>query len=1383
MKHAEDDEEVFFSVANPVSKDLFLETYKDIACAAQLLLVPIGTIYHFPVTHILGNGEALEEYTRVFRSWEEVVSRAVYARKGIPDDRVAASMHQFLEVDKDQDVISTISAEAESIAKLLNTPDVIEMPVSVRLSSATAALHSAAQEKLVMPLTASETWLYGRVEMSGADGDIPSLNLCTPGVTAVLIARVLDAIATIGEGIDPPKCWSSKYSCDEVASQMTSVQIRRRAFAPVDMQQLSLPAIQSDGVEEHGSTVSDSREGMSYTSHSAGGLSIKTVDALLSALVIQVPTLPPTDVRLTPIQYYTLLDLYGTSPEVTDVLARRFQIDVPKAGLSLLDLLRAGVEYAPQQGPSSLRDDGTFKLSVSVGVDPVVSAVLQLRNAEWITAAAAKLKHLDSGVGSEGNGEIGHSEEPTDPEMAARAHRNAVQLAVITRLTKAQTQAKRRASCGREGGYLRAAVTIRRALRAAQMALRKVVCVGPEGTVSSEYSDDGSDEDDESTSINDNSSEDEDDKEDGEEKEKKEEIWNREMEVELEPGDDDGDIVRALGIPLALHTRLLCDRAVYLLETFKERQASLDYRAPTGADDPLTSPLLLRARSLCDRAIGLDMYCTPAYACRASIGGIAGQCELEYTQEIKSSEERHAGRGSSHDDGSEGYDVVPECHTLRSAAKDALAAFLLGGSTDLSLAGAAEDAAREASRVAAKAEFRHKHADAEAVDPDGAPSLRLPKAWLVQAYLAGYLPPALAFQVPPLLDYVAHESISDEQIAELANLHWALLDASLCSGPGVADQITPVTGSSMEDIDESDAASHFPAELPLPPSELLDSTSSPLVEENDAGSPDCHAYDRQAYRLLRQLCDLLQAATKECANAASSAPDIHLDGRSFLAAAYAHKQTAKEQHKMDYGSTINVSVLTDRELFLEKFNPPQNVHTLALQGLCEISACRDDSELDSAAYSSGADAMRVLPMLELAKEAPASGAFAAFVKILMDARVFHLTGVRFHPVTAHVAEVTPVAEEEEEVWEDEDSDCSSNKKVCEKEENEQQQEPESINVSGPLRARLLSLCAVAAYLLGDAKGSVLCLRTSLRAQPLPSTSLYAAEAGPETLASVDAAIKLGALLVDMDERQEAREVLDTAVRGAQAVHGHSGGLRAAAMCAAMLHYAELDIHELSYDEAIDTLAEARREVERMQYREEQDEEDGIEKTPEGEELSKFLRLLHANISSLQGVALYRHAPQQPDEALYVLRNACQQHPKQLYLLLCYGEVLSQLGDLVGSLSCFEAAHRLHTSNPLPFVNAARTYQQMSQPGTSDRHLQCAVAIDPSFALTQIDVAQGLLHRGATQEALHVLDYALQLSRHVSDICDVLTAKTVATLQAELQAEGIYTPPPQRDLRK
>jgi len=65
----------------------------------------------------------------------------------------------------------------------------------------------------------------------------------------------------------------------------------------------------------------------------------------------------------------------------------------------------------------------------------------------------------------------------------------------------------------------------------------------------------------------------------------------------------------------------------------------------------------------------------------------------------------------------------------------------------------------------------------------------------------------------------------------------------------------------------------------------------------------------------------------------------------------------------------------------------------------------------------------------------------------------------------------------------------------------------------------------------------------------------------------------------------------------------------------------------------------------------------------------------------------------------VLQSALSEQFKDAHcpiLLLCCGEVYSQAGDMVTALDCFRKAHALAPNNPLCYVNAARTYQQLNQ---------------------------------------------------------------------------------------
>ena len=141
----------------------------------------------------------------------------------------------------------------------------------------------------------------------------------------------------------------------------------------------------------------------------------------------------------------------------------------------------------------------------------------------------------------------------------------------------------------------------------------------------------------------------------------------------------------------------------------------------------------------------------------------------------------------------------------------------------------------------------------------------------------------------------------------------------------------------------------------------------------------------------------------------------------------------------------------------------------------------------------------------------------------------------------------------------------------------------------------------------------------------------------------------------------------------------------------------------------------------------------------------------------------------------ILEEGLSEHPNSVTLLICSGEVHSQAGDMVKALKSFKRAHALDGRNPLPYVNAARTYQQLGQYSTASHHLELAIALDPALSMTRVDVAQNHSHEGRTQEALDMLQTALLLARQVSEIRDVLTAINVTKMQLALEKKGLYCP--------
>lgn len=195
----------------------------------------------------------------------------------------------------------------------------------------------------------------------------------------------------------------------------------------------------------------------------------------------------------------------------------------------------------------------------------------------------------------------------------------------------------------------------------------------------------------------------------------------------------------------------------------------------------------------CNTVLSLDKRCVAAYALRSRLNPIIDENENEAKEgnegkegekktekdvenKVESEEEREASRIAKH---------------LLSAASDALAAFLVGGSSDLSYASAAEEAARESCRAGARKIFEQRRkvgsgessvlkytvnntvdvADIEiknttnnagieddettnnsAGEGNDLSGSSLPRAWLVQSFFASYSPLRTSFgmqDIPP----------------------------------------------------------------------------------------------------------------------------------------------------------------------------------------------------------------------------------------------------------------------------------------------------------------------------------------------------------------------------------------------------------------------------------------------------------------------------------------------------------------------------------------------------------------------------------------------------------------------------------------------------------
>ena len=92
----------YFGVAESISKESFLAVYESTMLCVQLLTAPFGLSQN--VALLLGEQQAMQQYETVYRMWEDALSRKLYPKQGVPYDRMAASMHKYVEENRDHEV-------------------------------------------------------------------------------------------------------------------------------------------------------------------------------------------------------------------------------------------------------------------------------------------------------------------------------------------------------------------------------------------------------------------------------------------------------------------------------------------------------------------------------------------------------------------------------------------------------------------------------------------------------------------------------------------------------------------------------------------------------------------------------------------------------------------------------------------------------------------------------------------------------------------------------------------------------------------------------------------------------------------------------------------------------------------------------------------------------------------------------------------------------------------------------------------------------------------------------------------------------------------------------------------------------------------------------
>jgi hypothetical protein len=175
---------------------------------------------------------------------------------------------------------------------------------------------------------------------------------------------------------------------------------------------------------------------------------------------------------------------------------------------------------------------------------------------------------------------------------------------------------------------------------------------------------------------------------------------------------------------------------------------------------------------------------------------------------------------------------------LFETAEDALMAFLLGGSSDLALASAAEESARETCRKFAKSVFLMKQEQlkgtnsvSESDSTTSATTAAPPRQWLLQSYLSGYQLPSEGLTLLGVVSSSAHWKSSDESTEQ--------------------EEEVDVSGGIDETTEEERLAEKS---LLVPPDHLLEE------RKGEEKGKELREKDRLAYSLLSRVVRELEAS-------------------------------------------------------------------------------------------------------------------------------------------------------------------------------------------------------------------------------------------------------------------------------------------------------------------------------------------------------------------------------------------------------------------------------------------------------------------------------------------------------------------------------------------
>ena len=840
-----------------------------------------------------------------------------------------------------------------------------------------------------------------------------------------------------------------------------------------------------------------------------------------------------------------------------------------------------------------------------------------------------------------------------------------------------------------------------------------------------------------------------------------------------------------------------------------------------------------------NRALQIDPKCAAGYKSRFKIYSRMAMIRAEEEQEEYEEENENS---------SDDNQGTPSAKSLLiKSAYDALAAFILDGSTNILLAGAAEDATREACREEAKEHFwdRNDDSDADWSDEDedeDEDEVSDEEVEQTTCKVAGEAMPQKTLHTGGNMSSLltAAES-SDEQDLEEANIQ--LLDAILASSAlprswlvnsymtlfsplNVAFDISlTLIENEMGCVDDG-----LGEDVQVPFAHLLQDTDkkekriSGEEEEQEKEEEDSRSQsedfelkegDVDAFNLICSVIKSLMKCKSQGKNHLSSVgngdsvkspsqrdADEFLENQNsekIVPVSFQSKKEDKEDNNDEEGTTsADVSVdIWEMESLLEMTQEvfqhlggrgsPELIESGGFVASTPVEDKEPCDDISSAVHamtlednnantdndSNGHKEARFDMGVNLTDVSNESTNFRDAFRAIASGSASALTGVIFKWRRGGEE-----GKGEEKVGSEEGKQVSNAPRyrlsvevmgsvLTSNEENDDESQDMNIalrEVSSRLRSRLLSLCGSIAYLCGDAMGGYKCLKASI----LLDDNL------------LDSRLKISSILLEMDEQDKAEAQLT------EAKHRPSWEND---ICLD-LHLAELHLHRMEYFPAVRILRATSRRLDFLLQ--------GWQGLAEEKETAQHIG---PTIASLHGVAEFRVTPETPLKALNILQKGMLTFPDNVSLCVCYGEVLGQAGDPAGSLKSYANASVLEPEHPLPYLNASRVYQQLNQLTLCKKHMAKAFDLDRSLSLTLVDIAQFKLHEKRfldqgepllsappstsslpveletssffdEQSSADILETAVEVSRHVSEVIDVFTARQIARFYAKLGASGL-----------